>query len=114
MKKLLSYALVIAIVLAVGGVVRPYWNKYWIQKEVEAAAVYGTKNSLEQTRQFLLNKLKEEGYRIGEDQISIDKDPKNNVAVTVRYSDKISILGKEFQKLRFTVTATQKEIKAYY
>ncbi|MGE5838962.1 MAG: hypothetical protein ACM34H_03435 [Deltaproteobacteria bacterium] len=114
MKKLLSYALVIAIVLAVGGVVRPYWNKYWIQEEVEAAAVYGTKNSLEQTRQFLLNKLKEEGYRIGEDQVSIDKDPKNNVTVTVRYSDKISILGKEFQKLRFTVTATQKEIKAYY
>lgn len=114
MKKLLTYALLIAIVIAAHGAVKPYWNKYWIQKEIEAAAVYGTKNSIEHTRQFLLTKLKEEGYLIGEDQIDIDKDPKNSVTVTVRYTDKISILGKDFQKLRFTLTATEREVKPYY
>lgn len=114
MKKLFYYALLVAIVVALVGIVRPYWNKYWIQKEVEAAAVYGTKNSLDHTRRFLLDNLKQEGYRIAEDQVYIDKDPKNNVTVTVRYSDKISIFGKEVQKLRFTVTSTQREIKAYF
>jgi len=114
MKKLFSYAVAIAIVIAVGSAVKPYWNKYWIHKELEVAAVYGTKNTLENTKQLLLNKLKEEGYRIGEDDIYIEKDSKNNITITARYSDKISIFGKEIRKLQFTVTATEREIKEYY
>jgi hypothetical protein len=114
MKKLFSYAIAIAIIIAIGSAVKPYWNKYWLQKELEAAAVYGTKNTLQTTKEFLFNKLKEEGYRIGEDEIYIEKDPKNTVTVTVRYSDKISIFGKEIQKLQFTVSATEREIKEYY
>ena len=114
MKKLFLTAVVIAIVIALGSAVKPYWDKYWIQKELQVAAVYGTKNTLENTKVFLLNKLKEEGYRIGEDDIYIEKDSKNNVTVTARYSDKISIFGKELQKLHFTVTATEREVKAYF
>jgi hypothetical protein len=114
MKKLFLTVLVIAIVIALGSAVKPYWDKYWIQKELQVAAVYGTKNTLENTKVFLLNKLKEEGYRIGEDDIYIEKDSKNNVTVTARYSDKISIFGKELQKLHFTVTATEREVKAYF
>ena len=114
MKKIFLTAVVIAIVIALGSAVKPYWDKYWIQKELEVGAVYGTKNTLENTKVFLLNKLKEEGYRIGEDDIYIEKDSKNNVTVTARYSDKISIFGKELQKLHFTVTATEREVKAYF
>lgn len=114
MKKLFSYAIAIAIILAVGGAVRPYWNRYWLQKELEVAAVYGTKNTLENTKQRLLNKLSEEGYPIGENDIFIEKDSKNSVTVTARYSDKISIFGKEFRKLQFIVTATEREVKEYY
>jgi hypothetical protein len=114
MKKLFLTVLVIAIVIALGSAVKPYWDKYWIQKELEVGAVYGTKNNLENTKVFLLNKLKEEGYRIREDDIIIEKDSKNSVTVTARYSDKISIFGKELQKLHFTVTATAKEVKEYF
>jgi len=114
MKKLFSYAIAIVIVIAIGSAVKPYWNKYWLHKELEAAAVYGTKNTLQNTKEMLANKLKEEGYRIGEDEIYIEKDSKNTVTITVRYSDKISIFGKEIQKLQFTVSATEKEIKEYY
>ena len=114
MKKIFLTAVVIAIVIALGSAVKPYWDKYWIQKELQVAAVYGTKNTLENTKVFLLNKLKEEGYRIGEDDIYIEKDSKNNVTVTARYSDKISIFGKEIQKLHFTVTVTEREVKEYY
>jgi hypothetical protein len=114
MKNLFLTALAIAIVIAIGSAVKPYWDKYWIQKELEVAAVYGTKNSLENTKAFLLKKLKEEGYRIEEEDIYIEKDSKKSVTVTVRYSDEISIFGKEIQKLHFTLTATEREIKAYY
>jgi hypothetical protein len=114
MKKLFLTALTIAIVIAIGSALRPYWNKYWLQKDLDAAAVYGTKNTVENTKQFLLDKLKEEGYSIGENDIYIEKDPKNTVTVTARYSDEISIFGKEIQKLNFTVTATEREVKEYY
>jgi hypothetical protein len=114
MKKLFSYAAVIAIVIVIGSAAKPYWNKYWIHKEIEVAAVYGTKNTLDNTKEFLLNKLKEKGYRIGENDIHIEKDSKNTVTITARYSDKISIFGKEIQKLQFTVTATEREVKEYY
>ena len=114
MKNLFLTAVTIAIVIAIGSAVKPYWDRYWIKKELEVAAVYGTKNTLENTKVFLLNKLKEEGYRIGEDDIYIEKDSKNNVTVTARYSDKISIFGMELKKLHFTVTATEREVKAYF
>jgi hypothetical protein len=114
MKNLFLTAVTIAIVIAIGSAVKPYWDRYWIKKELEVAAVYGTKNTLENTKVFLLNKLKEEGYRIREDDIYIEKDSKNNVTITARYSDRISIFGKEIQKLDFTVTVTEREIKEYY
>lgn len=114
MKKLFTYAVVIAIVISIGSAAKPYWNKYWLKKELEAAAVYGTKNTVQNTKDFLVNKLKDEGYSIGEDEIYVEKDPKNTVTITVRYSDKISIFGKEIRKLEFTVSATEREIKEYY
>jgi hypothetical protein len=114
MKKLFLTAVVIAIVIALSSAAKPYWDKYWIQKEIETAAVYGTKNTLENTRAFLVNRLKEEGYRIREDDIYIEKDSKNNVIITARYSDKISIFGKELQKLHFTLSATERELKEYF
>jgi hypothetical protein len=114
MKNLFLTALTIAIVIVIGSALRPYWNRYWIQKDLDVAAVYGTKNTEEHTKQFLLDKLKEEGYSITENDISIEKDPKNTVTITARYTDKISIFGKEIQKLDFTVTATEREVKEYY
>jgi hypothetical protein len=114
MKKLFLTALTIAIVIVVGSALRPYWNKYWIQKDLSVAAVYGTKNTVENTKQFLLDKFKEEGYSIGENDISIEKDPKNTVTITAQYSDEISIFGKEIHKLDFTITATEREVKEYY
>ena len=114
MKNLFLSAVAIAIVIVIGSAVKPYWDKYWIQREIEVAAVYGTKNTVDRTKAFLLGKLDEEGYRIREEGIFIEKDSKNTVTITVRYSDKISIFGKEIQKLNFTLTATEKEIKEYY
>ena len=114
MKKFFLTVVAIAIVIALGSAGKPYWDKYWIQKELEVGAVYGTKNNLEHTQEFLLNKLKEEGYAIGEDDIIIEKDSKNNVTVTARYSSKISIFGMELKKLHFTVTATAREVKEYF
>ena len=114
MKNFFLTVVAIAMVIAIGSAAKPYWDKYWIQKELEVAAVYGTKNTPEHTKAFLLNKLKEEGYPIGENDIYVEKDSKNNVTVTARYSDRISIFGKELQKLHFTLKVTEREVKEYY
>lgn len=114
MKKFFLTVAVIAAVIAAGSAVRPYWDKYWLEKELEAGAVYGTKNPEEHTRNFLLRKLQDEGYSIEEQNLFIEKDEKNTVTVTVHYSDKISIFGKELKKLDFTVTATAREVKGYF
>lgn len=114
MKKLFLTAVVIAAVIALGSAVKPYWDRYWLEKDLEAVAVYGTKNSLDHTRDFLLKKIQEEGYPLGEQNLSIDKDSRNTVTITVHYSDRISIFGKELKKMDFTVTATAREVKEYY
>jgi len=114
MKKLFLTAVVIAAVIAVGSAVRPYWNKYWLEQDLEAVAVYGTKNRLDQTRSLLLTKIEEGGYPVREQDFIIEKDSKNTVTITVRYSDGISIFGRELKELYFTVSATAREIKAYY
>ncbi len=57
MKKFFLTVVVIAIVIALGSAGKPYWDKYWIQKELEVGAVYGTKNNLEHTQESLLKQL---------------------------------------------------------
>jgi len=114
MKKLFSYAIAIAIVIAIGSAVKPYWKQILVTQGARSRRRVRNKKHFAEHKGNACNKLKEEGYRIGEDEIYIEKDSKNTVTITVRYSDKISIFGKEIQKLQFTVSATEKEIKEYY
>lgn len=113
-KSLFVWGLLISLVLGAYSVIRPYWNRYWIQKEMETAAVYGTKHSEEATLELLLRKMRQEGYTFTEQDFIIDKDPNKKVIVTLHYTDRIGLFGVEFKKLPFTVTASATEIKEYY
>jgi hypothetical protein len=113
-KNLFLWVFLIALVLGAAIAIRPYWNKYWIHKEMETAAVYGTKHSQEATMEMLLRKMQQEGYRFTEHDFIIDKSPDNKVTITLHYTDRIGLFGREFKKLPFTVTASATEIKEYY
>jgi hypothetical protein len=113
-KSLFSYALLIALVLGAYSTIRPYWDKYWIHRDIETAAIYGTKHSREDTLAFLVKKMRQEGRRFTEEDFIFDKDPDRKVTVTLHYRDQIGLFGVELKELHFTVTASATEIKEYY
>jgi hypothetical protein len=113
-KAFFSYALLIALVLGVYGTIRPYWNKYWIQKDLETAAVYGTKRSEEDTLSFLIAKVKQGNRRFTEEDFFVDKSPDGKVTITLHYRDRIGLFGVELKALDFTLTASATEIKEYF
>jgi hypothetical protein len=113
-KTLLSYALLIGLVLGGYSTIRPYWNKYWIHRDMETAAIYGTKRSEEDTLAFLVKKMRQEGHGFTEEDFIFDKDPDGKVTITLHYKDRIDLLGVEVKELHFTLTASATEIKEYY
>jgi hypothetical protein len=88
----------------------PFWDRYWLGKELENICVYATKHSVEETRKFLSERMKEKRYDFSGDDFTIDKDEKNRVRISITYIDEISILGKTIKELSFTVekSATEK------
>ena len=72
---------------------RPYWDKYCLELQLEAASVYGAKNSLGDTRNFLDEIMRNEGYFFSGDDFVIEKDRNSRVAIRLDYVDEISLFG---------------------
>ena len=111
MKKLFPYVLFIAAIILAVSVARPYWDKYWIGKEIEAAAVYGTKNTIPDTKRFLSERLKQAGYQFLQEDFQIEKDEKRRVTITLEYRDAVSVFGRKLKDLPFTIKKTVSEVK---
>jgi c-di-GMP-related signal transduction protein len=71
--------------------------------------VYATKNSEEDTRKLLSERMKEKGYDFSGDDFYIEKDKKNRVHISISYTDEISVLGKTLKELSFTVERSASE-----
>ncbi len=91
--------------------IKPYWNNYWLGQAIEFAAIYGTKNSLEATRNFLDTKMKEEWRDFAGEDFTIEKDEHKNVTISFTYSDEIRVFGLKLKTLEFTVEKTAFEVK---
>jgi len=111
MKRMFSYVLVIAAIILAVSTARPYWDRYWIGKELEVAAVYGTKHSIQETRGFLSEKMKQSGYEFRPEDLEIEKDEKNRVTITLSYRDAVRVFGRKLKDLAFTVRKTVSEVK---
>ena len=90
---------------------RPYWEKYCLELQLEAASVYGVKNSLGDTRSFLDKIMREEGYYFSGDDFVIEKDKDCRVAIRLDYLDEISFFGITLKELSFTAEGTSREPK---
>jgi hypothetical protein len=113
-KSFFFYVLLTVFILGAFSTLRPYWNRYFIHRDMEAAAIYGTKHTKEQTLAFLMTKMRQEGRGFVERDFIIDKDPGKKVTITLHYLDRIGLFGFNLKDLHFTVTASATEIKAYY
>lgn len=89
---------------------KPYWHRYWLGIEVEAAAIYGTKNSIKDTKQFLAMRMVEEEYSFTGDDFYMEKDEKNSTLVRITYLDEIAVFGFPLVSLEFTIEKTAKEV----
>ena len=113
-KKILNLIFLIIIIWIVVSIVRPYWDKYWLGQDVEAAAIYGTKNSVGDTRTFLTQKMKEAGRDFTGEDFRITKDENNNVTISLTYYDEVRVFGVTLKELEFTLKKTMSEVEATY
>ena len=111
MKDVIKVIIGIFIIVRIVSAIWPFWDRYWLGKELENICVYGTKNSVEDTRRFLSERMKEKGYEFSGDDFSIEKNEKNTVYISITYRDEISVLGKTLKELRFTVESSAHEVK---
>ena len=112
--KVVVYIVSVIVVWLLVVAVTPYWNRYWMESDLETAALYGTKNSILATRKFLLEKSEERGFDFDPDDITIEKDENNSVFISLTYTDEISILGMTLKELEFTLEADAKETEESY
>ena len=115
MKSLSSIAKIAACIvflLCVASAARPYWNKYWLGHEIRAAAIYGTKNSVSDTRKFLSEQIKYDWPSFSGKDFFIEKDENDTVTVGIEYCDAISVFGVSLKELEFTVEETAFEVGA--
>jgi hypothetical protein len=113
MKDIIKVIIAVFIVVCILSVLWPFWDKYWLGKELENVCVYATKNSVEDTRKLLTERMEEKGYDFSGDDFTIEKDERNRVRISLTYTDQISVLGKTLKELNFTVekSASEKEAR---
>jgi hypothetical protein len=112
MKRILQLIFFLAIVWCLVCVGRPYWDRYWLGNDMEAVAIYGTKNTIAHTKAFLTRKMKMAGRDFEAEDFTIEKDKNNRTTISITYEDEIIIFGQVVKTLRFKVEKTKKEVAA--
>jgi hypothetical protein len=114
MSKAILYIVSIGLIWLIVCAIWPYWNKYWIKSDLKATVLYGTKHSIEDTREILSEKVKERGYEFDPQEFHIEKDENNTVSIRLSYSDEISFFGFILKELEFTLDVTERETEEYF
>jgi hypothetical protein len=113
-KMIITYMVGITLIFILFNSVRPYWNRYWLERHMETVAVFGTKHGLSETVELLMNKMREEGYRFYEDDFIINKDEKNSVYINLAYTDEIKVFGKTLKQLDLIAEVSARETRSSY
>jgi hypothetical protein len=109
MGKAILYIVTIAILYLIVCAAWPYWNKYRLTSDMEAAALYGTKHDIEKTQEIFTQKAKDRGYDIDPEKFHIEKDENKTVSIKWTYHDKISFFSIILKKFEFTIEVTKRE-----
>jgi hypothetical protein len=112
--RIITYVFFFMFVLVLFNITKPYWNRYWLERHLETAAVFGTKHSLDETRDLLMSKMREEGYGFKEEDFVINKDEKNRVSINIIYTDEIEIFKKPLKQILLTAEGSAREVESYY
>lgn len=113
MSKVIFYAITAAIFWLIICAIWPYWTRYSMESDLKSVAIYGTKHSIEDTGKFLIEKYKERGYDIVQDDFYIVKDENNTVKINITYQDEISFFGFILKELEFNLEVTEHEVEEF-
>jgi len=113
MSKIILYIVSIGLILLLVSALLPYGNKYFINADLKAAALYGTKHSIEETQRFFSEKMEERENVFDPTKLHIEKDENKTVSIKLTYKDKISFLGIVLKELEFTLDVTERYLKEY-
>ena len=80
-----------------------------MELDLKAAALYGTKHSIEDTGKFLREKYKERGYDFDQEDFQIEKDENKTVSIKITYQDEITFFGFILKELEFKLEVTERE-----
>jgi hypothetical protein len=111
MKSAFQVIIVCLIIIFIASAVRPYWTKHWLGEDIEVAAIYGTKNGIEDTKDFLTQRMKEKGHDFVGNDFTIEKNKQNSVTISITYEDRIGFLGLSIKTLEFTLEKTVREVE---
>jgi hypothetical protein len=112
-KNIIGYVFFLGCVWCSVNAVKPYWDKYWLSCEIERAAIYGTKNSIQDTKTFLAKQMVEDGRQFTEDDFYVEKNKWNDVTVSITYDDEIKVFGVRLKPLEFTVEKSSSEVRQF-
>jgi hypothetical protein len=112
MSKAILYIVSLGLICLIASAMWPYWNKYRINTDLKAAAIYGTKHSIRDTREFLKEKIEARGYDFDSEEFHIEKDEDNTVSISWTYQDEISLFGLVLKRLEFALEVTERETEA--
>ena len=110
-KSCFTWILIFALIWGAASTLRPFWDKYWLEKQMEVVATYGTKNDIEDVRLELVRKMKQEGYHFDGDDFRIEKDEKNSVFINIAYTDEITFFGLTLKELELVAKAEAREVE---
>jgi|GEM_PF-716280 len=113
-RSILNFALFVVVVWGAISAVHPFWNKYWLQKQMEGVAIYGTKNSVEDTREFLKKQIEGAGYHVNWDNVAIEKNEENDISIRMVYRDEIEIFGVSLKTFEFQMDAFAREVEGIF
>ena len=114
MKDFKGIALVLVLLLFAWflfGVISPYWNKRGLDKVLKTASSYGTKHTIDSTREYLTKKMKEKEYDFTGEDFEIEKDEHKTVTISINYTDEMRVFGLTLKEIEFTSVKTAYEIE---
>ena len=111
MGKIILNTVLVVIAVLIVCTAWPFVSKARINYELEKAASYGTKHSIDETRKLLIKALKKKGVEYDPDDLEITKDARDKVTISLAYEDSIHLFSIVFKELEFELDVEQKNVK---
>ncbi len=106
---IIKILLILAVIWVGWKFAEPYWDKYWLTKEVEKAATFGIKRGEDMTRKLITDAFADAKIpKTGQD-CYVFLDERKVMTVRCEYDAKVELFGKLLHTYRMKIEIAKKE-----